>query len=116
MYGMWATEILFFYGTVKSIQRISSNAALSGFFIVSFLTWFSSIVFGNTVASKVFTESSSMIHDWKKRTPAWNRLRLRQIKALFPARVRIGDNFTDRSTPLVAQNFVASQTATLILL
>jgi len=67
MCGMWACEILFFYGTVKSMQRISSNVALSGFFIVSFWTWFSSIVFGNTVASKVFTESSSMIHDWKKR-------------------------------------------------
>jgi len=115
-YCMWATEILFFYGAVKSITRISSNVALSGFFIVSFLTWFSSIVFGNTGASKVFTESNSMIRERKQKTPAWNRMRLRQIIALHPARARIGDNFIDRSTPLVAQDFVASQTATLILL
>jgi len=50
-----------------------------------------------------------MIREWKQKTPARNRLRLRQIKALYPARVRIGigDNFIDRSTPLVALNFVA---------
>jgi len=116
IYGMWAIEILLFYGTVKLLPRISSNVALSGFFMVSFFNLSSSITWGNTVASKVFTESSSIIHEWKEGTPAWNRLRWRQMKALYPMRLRIGDNFIDRSTPLVAQNFVASQTAALILL
>jgi len=111
-----ATETLLFYGTIKSIPNFSSNVALSSFFIMSFLTWFSSIVFAITVASKLFTESNAMISEWKQKTPASNKLGLRQLKALYPARVRILENCIDQSTPLVAQNLIASQTAALILL
>jgi len=109
-------EIFAFYGTVKSVPKISSNVSLSVLFVVTFFNLFFAIVWGNTVASKVFTESSGMICEWKQKTPVWSRFRLKQLKALYPARVRIGDNFIDRSTPVVAQDFVASQTATLILL
>jgi len=117
IYGLWALEILFFYGTVKSMPSFYSNIALSGFFIVTFLNLLNAIVWGNTVASKVFAESNSMIKEWKQRiAEGKNLLKLKQLRAIYPARLRIGDSFIDPSTPLVAQNFIASQTAALILL
>jgi len=82
-----------------------------------FLNLFSAVVWGNTVASKVFTEFNALIHEWRKRVNGRNnKLTLRQLKAVVPMRFRIADSFIDRYTPLVAQNLVASQTADLILL
>jgi len=58
-----------------------------------------------------------MVEEWQQRTPPrGKKLMLRQTKTLNSARLRLGDNFIDRSAPLVAQDFVASQTASLILL
>jgi len=84
---------------------------------VTVLNLLNAIVWGNTVASKVFAESNSMIKEWKQKIAAGkNLLKLKQLKELYPARLRIGDSFIDPSTPLVAQNFIASQTAAFILL
>jgi len=64
--------------------------------------------------SKVYTESHALLLYWKQK--ARDKVRKREIAALFPAKVKVGDNFVDKSTPLVAQDFIANQTVSLILM
>jgi len=112
--GVWVVEILVFYGTIKSIPKFLSNTSISILFLLTFINTVISSVWGNTMASKVFTESRKLLQLWKGN--ATNKVQKREIKALYPARLRVFDCFSDQLTPFVAQDFIANQTISLILL
>jgi len=114
IYGLWAIEILSFYGTVKSVPQFFANVLLSCLFLLGFLATSFAAVIGNSMGSKSFTESQELILQWKRN--ARDKVRKRQIKALYAARLRVGDNFFEQITPLVAQDFIANQTVSLILM
>jgi len=111
---LWVFEVLSFYGTIKSVPQFLSNTLLSSLLLLVFLSLAPASVWGNTMASKVFTESRKLLKVWKG--AACNKIQKREIKALFPARISVGDCFFDQLTPLVAQDFIANQTISLILL
>jgi len=114
VYGLWTVEILVFYGAIKSVPQFFSNPTLSSLFIMGLFDITVACVWGNTMASKMYMESHKLLLLWKRN--ARNKIRKREIKALYPARFRVGDCYIDQSTPLVAQNFIANQTISLILL
>jgi len=114
IYGLWAVEILGFYGTIKSIPQFFSNVLLSTLFLLAFLNTAIAAVCGNTMASKSYTKSYELLLQWKRN--ARDKVRKREIKALYPARFRVGEKYIDQATPLVAQDFIANQTVSLILL
>jgi len=112
IYGVWTIEILGFYGTIKTVPQFFSNVFLSSLFVLAFINMVIACVCGNTMESKLYTESSELLLQWKR--TARNKIRKREIKALYPARFRVGDNYVDQATPLVAQDFIANQTVSLI--
>jgi len=114
IYGFWAVEILVFYGAIKSVPQFLSNTALASLFIMGLFNVGIACFWGNTRASKAFTESQKLLNDWRRN--ARDKIRKKEIKSLYPARFRVGDCYIDQSTPLVAQNFIANQTISLILL
>jgi len=114
IYGFWAVEILVFYGAIKSVPQFLSNTALASLFVMGLLNVGIACFWGNTRASKAFTESQKLLNDWRRN--ARDKIRKKEIKSLYPARFRVGDCYIDQSTPLVAQNFIANQTISLILL
>jgi len=114
VYGLWAIEILAFYGTVKSVPQFFSNFSLSSLFLLAFISTSFAAVIGNTLAAKSYTESQELLLQWKRISR--NKVRRREIKALYAARLRVGDYYFEQATPLVAQNFIANQTVSLILL
>jgi len=114
VYGLWAIEILAFYGTVKSVPQFFSNVFLSSLFLIVFISTSFAAVIGNTLGSMSFTESHKLLRQWKRISR--DKVRRREVKALYAARLRVGDNYFEQTTPLVAQDFIANQTASLILL
>jgi len=114
VYGLWAIETLAFYGTVKSVPQFFSNVFLSSLFLLTFVSTSFAAVIGNTLAAKSYTESQVLLLKWKRNSRS--KVRKREIKALYAARLRVGDNYFEQSTPLVAQDFIANQTVSLLLL
>jgi len=105
---------LAFYGTVKSVPQFFSNVSLSSLFLLAFVSTSFAAVIGNTLAAKSYTESEELLLKWKR--DCRSKVRRREIKALYAARLRVGDNYFEQATPLVAQDFIANQTVSLILL
>jgi len=114
IYGLWAIEILAFYGGIKSVPQFFDNAFLSSLFLIGLVNTSIACVCGNTLESKLYTKSDELLWQWRRISR--DRVRRREIKPLYPVRLRVGDNYVDRMTPLVAQDFIANQTVSLILL
>jgi len=114
--GLCIHQILVFYGSLKTISNYSQTPTLCMFFIVCYLNLSIGTILAHTIAAKLFTTSSRVLKSWKKGIPSWNKLKKRQMNSLVPLRIKCFNNFIDSSTPLVAQNFIAGQTASLILM
>jgi len=114
IYSFWAVETLSLYGTIKSVPQFFSNVFLSSVFLLGFITTFIVALIGNTLESKSYTESHELLLKWKR--SARDKVRMKEIKALYPVRLRIGDNYIEQTTPLVAQDFIVNQAVSLILL
>jgi hypothetical protein len=83
------------YGALKSaednfFQLLLFLVGLCNMMVASFVI--------DSAASAVFTKSEGFISRWKGQV-ALNKIRRRRAKGLFPAKVRVGDDFLDGLSP-----------------
>jgi len=114
--GLWIMQILLLYGTIKLLPGFGNNLSLLVFYLGLYLNVSVGSIIATTFASRVFTTSYNLIDSWKKRQHSYNKVRQKQLASLAPTHIKCGDNFIDKSTAIVAQNFIANQTVSLILL
>jgi len=112
----WILQILCLYGTFKTGHMITHTPAMFLFFMTAYINMAVGSIVVDTVASRVFTDSKTLLGLWRKTVPSWSKYSMKQLTALVPARIRFGDNFINQSTAIVVQNFVISQTVSLIII
>jgi len=114
--GLCIIQILCFYGSLKASSNFATTPTLCMFFIVCNLNLSLGILLTHSLAAKVYIYSENLLHDWKREIAGSNKLRRKQLNAAIPIRIRFFSSFVGNSTPLVSQNFIAVQTASLILM
>lgn len=68
-----------------------------------------------TFAAQLLTKSAKQCGDWKMEKNL-SKVNRKAIISLQPMRIKMGNNFIDRSTALVTQDFCITQTVSLLLM
>lgn len=70
-----------------------------------------------SLASSVYVSSNGLIERWKKHRKCRRSKYIRKtLRSLRPLKIKFRNNFVDQCTPIVVQDFIITQTASLLLL
>lgn len=112
MSGVPFIEILSLFVIIKLHDQIPFPGFL--IFPEGFITAFTSIMVFETIAAVLNTKSIGVIAAWSQLSTG--KVRRKEVRSLRPLMVKFGQNYIDRGTPLVSQDFCISQTVSLLLM
>lgn len=98
---------------IKLASSMTSEGYITYPFIIS-ICILACMVF-ETFAAQLGVKSKKLSEDWLKE-PRVTKVSRRQIQSMQSLRIKIGSNFIDRATALVTQDFVITQTVSLLLM
>lgn len=106
-------EVLGLFTIIKFHDRIPFPGIL--IFPIGCMTALTGLASLETMSGSVVIRSEEAISTWKKEAGS-NPLRRRKLRSLQSMKIRFGNNYLDRLTALITQDFCLNQTVSLLIM
>lgn len=107
-------EVLGLFTIIKFHEDIPFPGIL--IFPIGFLTALTGLIVLETMSGALVTRSKEAVLTWAKTLAGSSPLRRRQFDSLQLLKVKFGNNFLDRVTALITQDFCINQTVSLLIM